>query len=584
MRRARRLVILAIAALAPAGAFGQADPVARASCAKTGITLPPGFCATIFADDLGHVRQLAVAPDGTLYANIWSGSYVPGGPPVQSGFLVALKDQTGAGRADIVQHFGGTAAEGDHGGTGIAFYHGAVYAEVNDRIVRFARPDGAIAPAGPPQTILSGLPLTGDHPMHPFAIDDAGHLYVDLGSATNACQDANRIPGSPGHLPCDELATRGGIWRYDADTVDQHFSPAGRFVTGLRNGEGIAFDAAGRIFATQHGRDQLSENWPRLYNPLRGHNLPAEELVQLVKGGDYGWPECYYDDGLHKLVLAPEYGGDGHAKTGPCAGKRGPVAAFPAHWAPNDMKIYAGSQFPTAYRGGAFIAFHGSWNRAPAPQGGYNVVFQPLADGRASGPYVVFADGFAGAVKEPGRAAFRPSGLAVAPDGSLYVGDDQHGRIWRITFSGPASTAIAAAPPPANTRDANAKVVLPPEGIHPDAGQPIPLGPTPFGATPAQVTQGGRIFRGDVANATCTGCHGSDGHGTPNGSDLTSGTFLWGDGSLPSIAHTIAVGVPHPKTHTGLMPPMGGVRLSRAQIADVAAYVWAIAHADRRAP
>src|SRR6516164_4080914 len=168
----------------------------------------------------------------------------------------------------------------------------------------------------------------------------------------------------------------------------------GVFVTGLRNGEGISFDRAGRIFATQHGRDQLGQNWPKLYTLKQNANLPAEELVQLRQGSDFGWPECYYDDAQKKLVLAPEYGGDGGKAVGVCAQKKAPVAAFPAHWAPNDMLIYEGGQFPSAYKDGAFIAFHGSWNRAPEPQGGYNVVFQPMADSKPSGPLVVFAVGF----------------------------------------------------------------------------------------------------------------------------------------------------------------------------------------------
>ena len=126
-----------------------------------------------------------------------------------------------------------------------------------------------------------------------------------------------------------------------------------------------------------------------------------------------------------KRVLAPEYGGDGGKKVGDCDKFDPPVAAFPAHWAPNDLKIYKGSQFPKDYRGGAFVAFHGSWNRAPGPQGGYNVVFQPLSDGKASGQYIVFADGFAGKYKDPGRATYRPSGLAVGPDGALYITDQQ---------------------------------------------------------------------------------------------------------------------------------------------------------------
>jgi glucose/arabinose dehydrogenase len=185
--------------------------------------------------------------------------------------------------------------------------------------------------------------------MHPFAIDAAGNLFIDLASATNACEVKNRMPHSPGHDPCIELETRGGIWRYDANKTNQRFSPRERFATGLRNGEGFDFDADGRLFVTQHGRDQLHEDWPELYAAEQGFEEPAEEVVILEEGADYGWPQCYYDGQSQKLVLAPEYGGDGGKKVGACAGKRPPVAAFPAHWAPNDLKIYKGTHFPQAY-------------------------------------------------------------------------------------------------------------------------------------------------------------------------------------------------------------------------------------------
>jgi glucose/arabinose dehydrogenase len=125
--------------------------------------------------------------------------------------------------------------------------------------------------------------------------------------------------------------------------MGQHFSPAERFATGIRNGEGFAFDAAGGIYVTQHGRDQLSENWPRLYRPGQGPNLPAEELLRLEEGADYGWPECYFDGIQQKLVLAPEYGGDGGQAAGSCEKKRAPIAFFPAHWGPNDLALYDGS-------------------------------------------------------------------------------------------------------------------------------------------------------------------------------------------------------------------------------------------------
>ncbi len=135
-------------------------------------------------------------------------------------------------------------------------------------------------------------------------------------------------------------------------------------------------------------------------------------------------------------MLAPEYGGDGR-KAGRCAEKIEPIVAFPAHWGPNGLLFYSGAQFPERYRGGAFIAFHGSWNRAPLPQGGYNVVFVPFAGDRPAGVWEIFADGFAGPDVSPRGAEHRPVGLAQGPDGSLYVSDDRGGRIYRISYLGP---------------------------------------------------------------------------------------------------------------------------------------------------
>ena len=351
-----------------------------------GLTLPAGFCASIFADGIGHARHLVVAPNGVVYVNTWSGRYYGNDTPHAGGFLVALQDTTGTGKANVNQRFGETVASGGAGGTGIALYQGAIFAEINDRIVKYTLPPGALVPRAPAVTIVSGLPLGGDHPMHPFKIDADGTMYVDVATATNACQSQNRTPKSAGIEPCTELETRGGIWRYDARKLNQRFSPAERFATGIRNAEGFAIDPVGHyMFVTQHGRDQLHANWPDLYKPEEEATQPAEELLLLTQGGDYGWPECYYDAIQGKLVLAPEYGGDGGKALGPCASKGAPIAAFPAHWAPNAMARYDQQQFPSHYRNGVFIAFHGSWDRAPYPQGGYNVVFQGLSGDHAVG-------------------------------------------------------------------------------------------------------------------------------------------------------------------------------------------------------
>ncbi|MGH7621008.1 MAG: PQQ-dependent sugar dehydrogenase, partial [Gemmatimonadaceae bacterium] len=268
-------------------------------------------------------------------------------------------------------------------------------------------------------------------------IDSAGDLFMDVGSSTNACQVKDRTLQSPGITPCTELETRAGIWRYDASKTAQRYSASERYATGIRNAVGVALDPSGQLYSTQHGRDQLAENWPKLYTPQQGADLPAEELLKIQKGGDYGWPMCYFDSTQKKLVLAPEYGGDGGKKVGACAGKIEPAAYFPAHWAPDALVFYSASQFPEHYKNGAFIAFHGSWNRAPQPQEGYRVVFVPFVGGAPRGAWETFANGFAAeAQPQPTTAAHRPAGLAVAPDGSLYIGDDVRGRVWRVTYNG----------------------------------------------------------------------------------------------------------------------------------------------------
>jgi glucose/arabinose dehydrogenase/mono/diheme cytochrome c family protein len=569
----------------PASAKAAAAEPKGASCPQndTGLKLPHGFCATVFADGIGHARHLVVAPNGVVYVNTWSGRYYGNDTPHAGGFLVALEDTTGAGRADMIRRFGTTAPQGGKGGTGIGLYDGSLYAEINDKIVRYRLTPGSIVPQGPAVPIVTGLPLTGDHPMHPFVITADGSLYIDLATPTNACQVKNRIPKSPGINPCTELETRGGIWRYEANETNQVFSPAGRFATGIRNAEGFAIDAAGHLFVTQHGRDQLYANWPDLYRPEEEATLPAEELLLLERGGDYGWPECYYDGVQGKLVLAPEYGGDGGKRIGPCASKRAPIAAFPAHWAPNGMALYDKQQFPAHYRGGVFIALHGSWDRAPYPQSGYNVVFQALSGDHAARGCEVFADGFAGAQESPGGAAHRPSGVAVGPDGALFVSDDVRGRIYRIVYRGGPGAEADTAFTPCPSASAPAGQIStseskPPEGTHPDAGSATAGLPVPAGATAQMVALGDRIFHGQVGGATCTGCHGADARGTPLGPNLADSQWLWGDGSYPSITKTITEGVSQPKQYRSPMPPMGGAELTPEQVSAVAAYIWALSH------
>src|SRR5438132_9069804 len=149
-------------------ARGEQRTTTKPVCADDngGITLPAGFCATVFADNVGHARHLVVAPNGVVYVNTWSGRYYGNDTPPAGGFLVALQDTRGEGRADVKVRFGESVQTGSAGGTGITLYRGALFAEVDDRIVRYALPATGIVPTEAPTVIVSGLPLTGDHPWH----------------------------------------------------------------------------------------------------------------------------------------------------------------------------------------------------------------------------------------------------------------------------------------------------------------------------------------------------------------------------------------------------------------------------------
>jgi glucose/arabinose dehydrogenase len=382
------------------------------------LTLPDGFCAQIFADNVGAPRHVVVAPTGEVFVALAGGSAT----------FAGLRDNNGDGRADTVERAGAGG-----GGTGIGLHDGFLYVEQNGQIARYGMPPRALRPFGNAQSVLTGLP-TGGHGARNFVIDPQGRLYVNVGSATNACQQNDRVLRSPGVDPCPELNTRGGIWRFNANALGQSFSVAGRFATGLRNSEGLAFSADGSLWAAVHGRDQLADNWPALFTADYSAENPGEALVRVEEGDDFGWPYCYHSMAEQKLVLAPEYGGDG-TKTQRCDQKTPAVAAMPGHWAPMSILFYTGSAFPAKYRDGVFIAFHGSWNRAPRPQAGFRVVFVPLANGRQSGEFETFADGFAGGNLDPDRAAHRPMGLAQGPSGEIYITDDKGGRIWRVTYS-----------------------------------------------------------------------------------------------------------------------------------------------------
>ncbi len=569
------LLSAAVAAAALTGcslADEQAAQTDGAQCNDdAGLNLPPGFCATVFAEGVGPGRHMAMSQDGTLYVNTLSSAVISNKPDPKRGYLAALRDEDGDGKAERIERFGPTPEQGGIGGTGVAIWKDGLFVEQDDRIVRYQLTPGQMVPTGEPTIIVSGLQLSGDHGMKAIAIDKDGNLFINSGSASNVCETVNRQPGALGKDPCDELPLRAGIWKYRADKEGQVFSPKERYATGIRNTGGIAFDEGGNVFAVQHGRDQLAQNWPKLYTVEQGAELPAEELLLVREGEDYGWPYCYYDGFQKKRVLAPEYGGDGGKTVGRCADKASPIATYPAHFAPTGLAHYPGGALPEAYEGGLFIAFHGSWNRAPAPQDGYRVVFQPMAGGKPAGEAILFADGFAGPDKAAGRPPHRPTGIIVAKD-AIYVSDDAGGRIWKIVYRGPADAALTAA---TATAAENAAEVPPAAGPATSGAAP-PAERLPAGVTAQQVALGERIYRGLERSGTCAGCHGPKGEGATIGPPLTGPDWLWGDGSLASIAKVVKEGVTAPKKYPSGMPALGGAPLSDSDVHAVAAYVWTL--------
>jgi len=421
MRRLLSVPALLLAVVASVVSGQKAAPKCDAD--NAGLKLPAGFCATVFADSVLGARHLAVAPNGDLLVSS-SG---------RGGGVWVLRDENADGKTDKRAQFATGFSSSE-----VAIFDGNVYTETGTAILRYAYTPGALQ-GGKPDTIVEGMPGNGAHRVKTFTIDRNGALYVNFGTATNSCQQVDRTKESPGKQPCDEVEIRGGIWKFDARKLHQAPSPESHFARGIRNAVGIAMSPLnGRVWATQHGRDGLggqeagSGQWPNSVH-YNAEN-PAEELLQVNQGDDFGWPYCYYAVDEHHLVLAPEYGGD-TKKQGDCAKKKEPVATFPAHWAPNGLMFYTGSMFPARYKNGAFIAFHGSWNRAPEEQAGFNVVFQPLNGDKAAGAYEVFADGFALNRAGRGGGNHRPTGLAQGPDGSLYVADDALGRIYKIVYT-----------------------------------------------------------------------------------------------------------------------------------------------------
>ncbi|MEM8526367.1 MAG: PQQ-dependent sugar dehydrogenase [Bacteroidota bacterium] len=391
------------------------------------LSLQDGFKAVVVAEEVGRARHIAVRDNGNIYIQL---AREKGGNTI-----AALKDDDEDGKAETIEYFG----NGE--GTGVAIHGDHLYASSDEAVYRYDLPDEEIlVPSDESRVLIAGgFPTQTSHQSKTFTLDDAGNLYVNVGAPSNACMEEARTKGSPGVDPCPQRDWQASIWKFSADkTAQQQQSDARQYAAGIRNAVAIEWNpTTNNLFALQHGRDQLHQFFPDLYTTEESAELPSEEFLSIQDGDDFGWPYCYYDHKQSKKLLAPEYGGD-KTQQGRCAEVTQPILAFPGHLAPNDLMFYTGNQFPARYKNGAFIAFHGSWNRAPQEQEGYFVVFVPMENGKPSGEWEVFADDFAGveSIGNPKEAQHRPCGLAQGPDGSLYIADSVKGKVWRIVYEG----------------------------------------------------------------------------------------------------------------------------------------------------
>ncbi len=415
MKTTPALLALLLSATLAQGAFTFAEN-------NDGLVLPPGFRAVVVAEKLKSLRNLTVAPNGDIYVKS------------RAAGIYGLRDTDGDGRADLVKEFG------SGGGTGIALRGEWLYHSTDNHVFRYKLTPGELVPAGKPERIVRDLPNRRQHAAKALAFGADGRLYVEVGSPSNAYGGAkDRALGAKGEDPTTFLKTYGGYWSYDANKLDQTQADGHHVSTGHRHSTTIALNPVnGQLFVAAHGRDQLNTVAPQFYTDADNAEQPSEVFHVLTKDANFGWPFTYWDPIAKQRKLNPEYGGDGKKLAEP--GKYpDPLIGFPAHWAPMQLAFNGGTQFPAKYENGGFLAFHGSWNRAPRPQKGFNVVFIPYDDkGWPTGAYEVFADNFAGKpeVASPGDAKHRPNGVAFGPDGSLYVSDSQSGRIWRIVYTG----------------------------------------------------------------------------------------------------------------------------------------------------
>lgn len=545
--RTRLLVALSLmlSTAVPYRSMAQTDTIENA-----GLKLPAGFRAIIVADKIGKARHLVITPQHDIYVRL--------ARPVNGKGTLLIHEENGKGEVKF--------GFGNYGGTGIYLRDGYLYTSSNSEIFRYKVDANNIVDTNSVERIVTGLVDKGTHDTKSIMMDKEGNMYIPIGCPSNSCQEQDRQKGSMGMQGCPLLENSGGVWLFKNDKKDQTYADGIRYATGLRNVVAVDWNyQANKLFVMQHGRDQLNFIFPDLFTAKDNAELPAECMYALNKNDNAGWPFIYYDRFQKKKIVAPEYGGDG--KKEGSAEYIDPAAAYPAHMAPNGLLFYTGNQFPEKYKNGAFIAFHGSWNRAPEPQAGYFVVFQPFKNGMPNGDWEVFADNFSGAPEKTasGKADHRPCGLAQGPDGSLYVTDDKNGTIFKISYN--KNEAIA--------KKATVKAV--------PAKQTVAAKKTTTGTAPAKTvasvkpvvkTSPALTAGKTVYMQNCAACHQVDGGGVSDlNPPLTKTSYVLGDKNR--LINVVLKGLSQQpvdgEKYSNAMPPLN--YLSDKQIADVLTFI-----------
>ncbi len=471
-----------------------------------GLFLPDQFEAVVVAESTGPARHMAVSDEGIIYVKLRS--------PKPKG-IVALQDRNNDGKADSIVYFGDYKDEGAYG-TAMRIYRGYLYFTTAGQLYRVKLTPGKMIPEGEFEVIVNDDYKHDkhgyEHIAKPIAFDDKGNVYVPFGAPGDVCQVRNRIPGYPGEDPCSQLEEHGGIWKFDANKTGQTQKDGIRYATGMRSLVAMDWNHAdSSLYVVLHGRDDLHSRNAALFSPWQSAVLPSEEFLKVKEGTNAGWPYYYYDQIKGKRMLNPEYGGDG-TKEGKGDQYARPLIGFPAHLAPNDLFFYTGDQFPKHYKNGAFIAFHGSTNRAPYPQAGYFVAFVPFVNGIPTGKWEVFADGFAGVdpVVSVNDARYRPMGIAMGPDGALYLTETNKGKIWRVMYKGKKETFGEAQLAKMEKRKLLSNIRDPDE-------------------VNDNLTRGLAVGGEKVYVTYCRSCHQKDGRGASGRFPPLSGTWVTGD-------------------------------------------------------